>query len=114
MENLRFYQLLAVAVLIFAGTAPRQGHKVVGVSDGDTITALDEAKRQIEVRLAGTDAPERGQVFANRSKQNRSRLVFGKQVTLEGKKIDRYGRRVVKVGYVGVDLGLRTFAAVRC
>ncbi len=114
MQIVRFCKFLVVAVPIFEGTAFGQGHKVVGVSYGDTITALDEAKRQIKVRLAGTDAPERGQVFANRSKQNRSRLVFGKQVTLEGKKIDRYGRRVVKVGYVGVDLGLRTFAAVRC
>jgi len=32
--------------------------KVVGVSDGDTITALDEQKRQHKIRLDGIDAPE--------------------------------------------------------
>lgn len=39
---LGFFHVLAVTVLIFAGTALGHGHKVVGVSDGDTITVMDE------------------------------------------------------------------------
>jgi len=31
---------------------------VVGVSDGDTITVLDDSKFQHKVRIAGIDAPE--------------------------------------------------------
>lgn len=33
--------------------------KVVGVSDGDTITVLDAGKAQHKIRLAGIDAPEK-------------------------------------------------------
>jgi endonuclease YncB( thermonuclease family) len=43
--------------------------RVVGVSDGDTITVLDDAKTQHKVRFAGIDAPEKGQAFGERSKQ---------------------------------------------
>ena len=31
---------------------------MVGVSDGDTITVLDDSKFQHKVRIAGIDAPE--------------------------------------------------------
>jgi endonuclease YncB( thermonuclease family) len=31
---------------------------VVGVRDGDTITVLDDQKRQRKIRLDGIDAPE--------------------------------------------------------
>ena len=53
--------------------------KVVGVSDGDTITVL-ENRTQNRIRLYGIDAPEGGQDFANRAKKFVSDLVFGKQV----------------------------------
>ena len=33
--------------------------RVVGVSDGDTITVLDASKTQYKIRLAAIDAPER-------------------------------------------------------
>ena len=33
--------------------------KVIGVSDGDTITVLDENRVAHKVRLAGIDAPEK-------------------------------------------------------
>ena len=37
--------------------------KVVGVSDGDTVTVLDAERHQHKVRLAGIDAPEKAQAF---------------------------------------------------
>lgn len=98
-------------VLFSVAAAKGETYRVVGVSDGDTLTALDESKRQIKVRLAGIDAPERGQDFSNRAKQNLSRMVFGKQVTLEGGKIDRYGRLVAKVVVGGVDANLEQIKA---
>lgn len=89
--------------ILFA--APITG-KVVGVSDGDTIKVLDSSKTQHIIRLAGIDAPEKAQPFGQRSKEHLSDLVFGKQVTIEGDKIDRYQRRVGKVIVAGVDANL--------
>ena len=48
--------------------------KVVGVSDGDTLTVLTAEKRQVKVRLHGIDAPETGQDFGSRAKQAASEL----------------------------------------
>src|SRR5262245_27166678 len=74
--------------------------RVVGVSDGDTITVLDAAKVQHKVRLASIDAPEKAQAFCERSKQNLSALVFGKDVRADCNKRDRYGREVLpRLGY---------------
>lgn len=71
--------------------------RVVGVSDGDTITVLDTDHQQHKIRLSGIDAPEKAQPFGQRSKENLSRLVFGRDVTVEWRKKDRYGRTVGKV-----------------
>jgi endonuclease YncB( thermonuclease family) len=71
--------------------------KVVGVSDGDTITVLDAEKRQHKVGLDGIDAPESSQDYGSRAKQSLADLVFGKTVTVISSKKDRYGRTVGKV-----------------
>lgn len=73
--------------------------KVVGVADGDTITVL-ENRTQYKIRLYGIDTPESHQDFGNRAKQFTSDLVFGKQVRVVKKDIDRYGR-IVGMVYVG-------------
>lgn len=88
-----------------ANTAEIRG-KVVGISDGDTITVLDAHNVQHKVRLAGIDSPEKGQAFGNRAKENLSNLVYGKVVTVETKKKDRYGRAVGKVLVDGKDANL--------
>ena len=80
--------------------------KVVGVSDGDTITVLDVAKVQHKIRLVGIDAPEKAQAFGQRSKENLSNLVFAKQVIVESDKVDKYGRSVGKVMVEGKDANL--------
>jgi endonuclease YncB( thermonuclease family) len=71
--------------------------RVVGVSDGDTITVLDSDKRQHKVRLSGIDAPEKSQPYGDASKKNLSRLVYLKDVRVESHKQDRYGRTLGKV-----------------
>ena len=71
--------------------------RVVGVSDGDTITVLDADHQQYKIRLSGIDAPEKAQPFGQRSKENLSHLVFDRDVTVEWRKKDRYGRTVGKV-----------------
>ena len=71
--------------------------RVVGVADGDTITLLDADRNQYKIRLGGIDAPEKAQPFGQRSKENLSRMVFGKDVRVEWDKRDRYKRIVGKV-----------------
>ncbi len=71
--------------------------RVVSVSDGDTITLLDADHQQHKIRLSGIDAPEKAQPFGQRSKENLSRLIFGRDVAVEWRKKDRYGRTVGKV-----------------
>jgi endonuclease YncB( thermonuclease family) len=75
---------------------------VVGVSDGDTITVRcgdPGSYEQLRVRLAGIDAPEKGQAFGQRAKETMSDLVFGKSARLECIKTDRYGRSVCNTGW---------------
>ncbi|HWR91244.1 MAG TPA: thermonuclease family protein [Desulfobacterales bacterium] len=92
---------LAVAVLVLAvaqvAAAETLIGRVVSIADGDTITVLVAEREQVKVRLAGIDAPEKVQPFGQRSKENLSRLVFGKPVRVEWRKRDRYGRVVGKV-----------------
>lgn len=76
---------------------------VVGVSDGDTVTVLDESKTQHKVRLQGIDAPEKGQPFGQKAKERMSDLVYGKEVRVEGEKRDRYGRTVAKIWVTPAD-----------
>jgi endonuclease YncB( thermonuclease family) len=85
--------------------------RVVGVSDGDTITVLDRAKVQHKIRLAGIDAPEKGQAFGNRSKENLSRLAFDRQVEAHCHKKDRYGREVCKVMRGSTEVNLEQIGA---
>jgi micrococcal nuclease len=90
---------LAPALLLLLAAAPAVDFpaRVVGVSDGDTLTVLRPDRTQVKVRLYGVDAPETGQDFGQRAKQAASALTFGKTVTVRPVATDRYGRTVAKV-----------------
>lgn len=66
--------------------------RVVGISDGDTITVLAEGNKRIKVRLQGIDAPERSQAFGMRSRQNLAKLIFGKNIQIKSHGLDKYQR----------------------
>ncbi len=70
--------------------------KVVAVADGDTITVL-RGKDQIKIRLAGIDAPEKAQAFGNVAKKQMSDMVFDKEVRVDDRKKDKYGRTIGRV-----------------
>ena len=82
------------------GYSQEYGGKVIGISDGDTITILTSNKEQIKIRLAEIDAPESNQPYGKRSKQLLSELVFNKNVLVKKETIDRYKRIVGRV-YIG-------------
>jgi micrococcal nuclease len=87
-----------------ASTADLLTGKVVSVADGDTLTLLADGTTQVRVRLHGIDAPERGQPFNRRSKDELSSLVFGKVVTVESLGEDRYDRTIGRVRVGGIDV----------
>lgn len=92
------FALYAVVFLtVFAAHAADISGKVVGVTDGDTITVLSEQKEQYRIRLFGIDSPESNQAFGSRAKQFTSEQCFGKTVTLRDKGKDRYGRTIGEV-----------------
>lgn len=98
----------SVFILLFlpslVAAAQEHSGRVVGVSDGDTITVLISGNRQLKVRLAEIDAPEKAQAFGQRSKQSLSDLVFGKHVRVIQEDMDRYGRVVGRVYVNGLDV----------
>lgn len=80
--------------------------KVVGLSDGDTITVLSRDEVQYKIRLAGIDAPEKRQAYGDKSRAHLASLVFGKWVAVDWTKRDRYGRIIGKVSVAGQDVCL--------
>ncbi len=100
------YWLLTLFFLVSSVQAETLTGRVVGVSDGDTITVLDNTNTQFKIRLSGIDAPEKKQPFGQVSKKSLSDLVFDKHVTVDWHKLDRYGRTVGKVFINGIDVNL--------
>jgi endonuclease YncB( thermonuclease family) len=74
--------------------------RVVSIADGDTLTVLLSGNRQMKVRLAEIDTPEKGQPYGARSKRALSDLVFGEMVTVRSSGTDRYGRTIGRI-YLG-------------
>ena len=70
--------------------------RCVAVLDGDSIRVV-RRNEQIDVRLEGIDAPEHHQDFADRSKQELSDLVYGKEVEVARVTTDNFGRLVSRV-----------------
>lgn len=85
--------------------------RVVAIADGDTVTVLDATNTQHKVRLAGIDAPEKHQAYGNVSRQHLASAVFGRTVTVDWTKRDRYGREIGKILVDGVDANLRQIEA---
>ena len=104
VKQLFLFVLLLLSLPLFS--AEIKG-KVVGVTDGDTIKVLDDLDKGLfRIRLDKIDAPEKNQAFGQKSKQYLSNLVFGKQVTIRYKAVDRYGRILGTVFCNGVEINL--------
>ena len=100
--------LLAVFLLPLLSVTPAHATeytgKVVGISDGDTLTLLTPEKQQVKVRLAEIDTPESRQPYGTRAKQALSDLAYGKEARVVVQDTDKYGRTVGRVYVGGVDV----------
>lgn len=91
-----FLFLSLITPSIYATSDNSISCKVVGISDGDTLTCLYKRK-PLKVRLLYIDAPESAQPYGNKAKQALANLVFKKQVILHSSGYDRYQRLLAVV-----------------
>jgi endonuclease YncB( thermonuclease family) len=110
IASLIFLSAVFAVALSFPARAETTG-LVVSVRDGDTLTVLDPNKRQQKIRLAGVDAPEKGQASGFRSKENLAKMVYDREVIIEGIKKDHDGSLAAKVYLDGHDIGLEQIRA---
>jgi micrococcal nuclease len=90
LASVVFVLWLLVPLLVYADQFTG---KVVGISDGDTISVLREGKA-VKVRLHGVDTPEKVQAFGTKARQFTGDLVFQRDVTVDVRATDRYARLV--------------------
>jgi len=102
--------LLALLWVLPAPAATLTG-RVVRVVDGDTLVLLSEGGAQHRTRLAGIDAPERGQPYGHKSTEHLSQLVAGRFVVVDWQNRDGCGRIVGKVLLAGEDVCLEQVEA---
>ena len=95
--------LFLIPILLSAQTITG---KVVGVSDGDTLTILSQNNQTYKIRLAQIDAPEKKQDFGQASKQSLSDICYGKNATAAVETIDKYKRYVAAITCNGLEANL--------
>jgi endonuclease YncB( thermonuclease family) len=101
--QLRYGLSIAALVLLLTGhaLAEKRHYELVGdvvsIADGDTQTLLDDSKTQHKIRLAGIDAPEKGQAFGTKARENLAAKVFRQKVRIEVIDVDRYRREVGRI-----------------
>ncbi len=78
--------------------------KVVGVTDGDTITILDESKKQHKINLDGIDAPEIGQAFGKDAKRMLSDFIYNRTIKGDCKEADKQGNHVCTVFVESINI----------
>lgn len=100
LRQILFGLILSFSVIAHGETI---AGRVVGVSDGDTLTILDGSNTQYKIRLAAIDAPEKAQPFGQRGKQKLSDICFGKNASVNVISVDRYGRSVGEIECDGIN-----------
>lgn len=101
--------LLSVALLAAtaaqAANAPSQvfSSEVIAVLDGDTLL-VSRGGKPLKLRLAEIDAPEKAQPYGTAAQKSLAELAMGKQVQVESRAVDDYGRIVAMVSVAGLNV----------
>jgi micrococcal nuclease len=81
---------------------------VTYVADGDTVWVRPvQGGKPVSVRVDGIDAPEICQTGGQAARDALSRRVLGRQVVVDGRSHDDYGRLLGKILLDGSDMGER-------
>ena len=91
---------LPVILFLLVHPAMAEQYYVVGITDGDTVTVIDQSKIQYKVRLTEIDTPERRQPWGEKARQALAEKVFNKNVEIKTQGTDRYGRVLGRI-YLG-------------
>lgn len=97
-------------ILLFIGLnsyAVMLSGKIIHISDGDTVHLLTPDKVKYKIRLNDIDAPESKQAFGNKSKENLKKYIYQKNVVVEYKNKDRYGRILGTIYLNNKDINLQ-------
>ena len=94
MNKLKLFLVTLIFLFSLSAQASIIRGVVVKIADGDSLTLLTDSNKQIRIRLAGIDTPERKQSFGNTAKNALVKLVFQKEVKIKVRTKDRYGRTV--------------------
>ena len=90
------FLLASLLLLSLNSLAEELSGKVVGITDGDTLTLLVD-QNQYKIRLAEIDTPEKGQPWGSRATQALAEKVFKAEISVEVVDVDRYGRTVGRI-----------------
>ena len=85
--------------------------KVIKITDGDTVHVLDAEMTTHKIRLAGIDAPERGQSYGKAAGKFLGKQINQQTVCVDWHKRDRYKRLVGVIHYEGRDVNLELVKA---
>lgn len=99
MHRLKTTLYVLVLLTTLLSSAQTLTGKVVAITDGDTFKLLTADSTLVKVRLANIDCPEKKQPFSAKAKEFTSNAIFGKTVTINILKTDRYRRYISNVIY---------------
>ncbi len=108
MRRLPIGRLAALLLLLLsplvAAAQVRLG-TVTRVSDGDTLwVRMDDDGTRRKLRLIGVDAPEMCQPYGAEARDALAALVLGRQIAIESRYDDDYGRALAEVTQDGRDV----------
>lgn len=104
--------LVVALTLLLSSVDAQSGHAladrrftatVVAIHDGDTIS-VRTSRETIRIRLEGIDCPEYRQPYSARAKRFTSELVYRREVTVESRGEDQYGRLLARLRVDGVEV----------
>lgn len=82
------------------------GYRLVSVFDGDSMLMRNPEGSVIQVRIAGIDAPEKSQPFADPARDRLAELLNQDGLRVAIQKKDVYGRWLASIWIEDQDLGL--------
>ncbi|OBX26816.1 endonuclease YncB(thermonuclease family) [Gelidibacter algens] len=99
MNTIKLFLVACFVLSTLVSNSQTLSGKVIGIMDGDTFKLLTSDSTLVKVRLANIDCPEKKQPFSARAKEFTANAIFGKTVTINIQKTDRYKRYISDVIY---------------